>query len=355
MKTKQLYLIVSICLLASCTASSRQEEEREISYDLPVTFNPPAYICYKAPAAITIDGILSPGEWDLVPCMSAFADIAGDTQRKPFLQTNVKMVYNDQGLYIAARMEEPNIRADMTEHDSPLYLNNNFEFFFNPTNDTHNYAEYEVNALGTEWDLFLTKPYRDGGLAFSNWEFMGMESAVHINGTINNPDDTDTSWSVEIFLPWPSIYQLTPGKNKPEAGEQIRANFSRAEWEENKEGSHFWAWAPSNVKNIHLPEFWGFVQLSDRQAGTGEETFIKHPDEETKWILRNLYYRQQQYHKAFGEYAASLAGLKADDVCPEGSIARLTLSNTPSMYEITLPSSNGRVWSIRQDGMVWSD
>jgi hypothetical protein len=355
MKTKQLYLIVFICLLPSCSGPSRQEEKREIGYDLPVIFNPPAYVCYKAPAAITIDGILSPGEWDQIPWTSAFVDIAGDNQPKPFLQTRVKMTYNDSGLYIAAMMEEPNIRADMKEHDSPLYLNNNFEFFFDPANDTHNYAEYEVNALGTEWDLYLTKPYRDGGLAFSNWEFMGMESAVHIDGTLNNPTDTDTSWSVEIFLPWRSVYQLKPGKNKPEAGEQIRANFSRAEWEENKEGSHFWAWAPSNVKNIHLPEFWGFIQLSDLQAGTGEEAFIKRAEEDTKWILRNLYYRQNQYYKTFGQYAGSLTDLKADDVCPEASIAQLTLSNTPSMYEITLPSPNGRVWSIRQDGLVWSN
>jgi hypothetical protein len=348
------FLATLITLTTLTSLSSCRDERRETSYDLLVKFNPPTYVCYKAPAAVTIDGILSTEEWDLVPCMSAFVDIAGDTQPEPFLQTNVKMVYDEKGLYLAVRMEEPNIRADMTEHDSSLYLNNNFEFFFNPTNDTHNYVEYEVNALGTEWDLFLTKPYRDGGLAFNNWEFMGMESAVHLNGTINNSDDTDTSWSVEIFLPWKSIYQLKPGKNKPEAGEQIRANFSRAEWEENKKGSHFWVWAPSNVKNIHLPEFWGFIQLSGKMAGTGEDTFIKYPGEETKWILRNLYYRQNQYYKAFGEYAALLADLKAADVCPEELIARLTLSNTPSMYEITLPSPDGQVWSIRQDGLVWS-
>lgn len=370
MKAKHLYLITFSCLFASCSQSSNQEEQKEIDYDLPVTFNPPTYVCYKAPADITIDGILSPKEWDLIPWTSDFVDIAGDNQPKPFLQTKVKMTYNDEGLYIAAIMEEPHIWADMTEHDSPLFLNNNFEFFFDPTNDTHNYVEYEVNALGTEWDLFLTKPYRDGGLSFSNWEFMGMESAVYIDGTLNNPNDTDKSWSVEIFLPWRAIYQLVPGKNKPEAGEQIRANFSRAEWNteiqdgkyvkipfegEEKASERFWAWAPSNVKNIHMPEFWGFVQISDQQAGTGKETFIKQSDEETKWILRNLYYRQQKYYKAFGEYATSLANLKADEICPEELITLLTLNNTPSMYEITLSSSNGRVWSIRQDGLVWGN
>lgn len=342
--------------LLSCS-QPKQTEQREIDYDAPVVFNPPAYVCYKAPAAITIDGVLSPEEWDLLSWTSDFVDIAGGDQPKPFLQTNVKMTYDDNGLYLAALLEESHIWADMTEHDSPLFLNNNFEFFLDMTNDTHNYVEYEVNALGAEWDLFLTKPYRDKGIAFNNWEFMGMQSAVHIDGTLNNPEDTDQSWSVEIFLPWKTIYQLVPGKNKPEEGDQFRANFSRAEWNTGTQDGKecFWAWAPGNVKNIHMPEFWGFIQLSDRRAGTGEAPFIKHQDEETKWILRNLYYRQQQYHKTFNQYATSLAGLKADEVCPEESLTQLTLNNTPSMYEITLPSPNGRIWSIRQDGLVWSN
>lgn len=371
MKTKILLTTILGCILFSaCSQPSNKEERKEMKYSLPVSFNPPAYVCYRAPASITIDGILSPQEWDLVPWTSDFVDVAGDGQPAPFLQTRVKMTYNDKGLYIAATMEEPHIWADMTEHDSPLYLNNNFEFFLDPTNDTHNYAEYEINALGTEWDLYLTKPYRDGGLSFSNWEFIGMESAVNINGTLNNPNDTDSSWSAEIFLPWKSVYQLVPGKNKPEAGEQIRANFSRAEWNteiqdgkyvkipfegETKINNRFWAWAPSNVKNIHMPEFWGFVQISDQLAGTGEETFTRHSDEDTKWILRNLYYRQNQYYKTFGKYAASISELNPEEVCPEEIIPQLILNNTTSMYEITLPSPNGRVWSIRHDGLVWSN
>ncbi len=27
----------------------------------------------------------------------------------------------------------------------------------------------------------------------------------------------------------------------------------------------------------------------------GETPFVKHPSEETKWILRNLYYRQNEF------------------------------------------------------------
>lgn len=341
----------------SCTQQIQQTKNKEniIEFDQPVSFNPPTYVCYKAPSTITIDGILSSAEWDLIPWTSDFVDIEGDKQPKPYYQTRAKMAYTDEGLYIAALLEEPHVCGDITEHDAVIFKNNNFEFFLNPTNDTHNYLEFEVNALGTDWDLFLSKPYRDEGCTvLNNWEFMGMVYAVHVDGTLNNPKDTDQSWSVEIFLPWTSVYQVVPGKEKPAAGDQIRVNFSRVEWEDNNPREHNWVWAPTGVIDIHRPELWGFVQISDKMAGTGEETFTKHPDDETKWILRNLYYRQRQYFREFGKYATLSATLKPEEVCPEEILPQLTLSNTPSMYEMSLPSPTGKVWRIRQDGLVWS-
>lgn len=370
---KRIFLLTCILGVLLLTSCKQQENTRQhtMTFDAPVSFNPPTYICYKAPSPITIDGVLSPEEWDLIPWTSDFADIEGDKQPKPYLQTRAKMAYDDNGLYIAALLEEPHVWADITEHDAVIFQNNNFEFFLNPSNDTHNYLEYEVNALGTWWDLYISKPYRDEGcVVLDDWEFMGMKSAVHVNGTLNNPKDTDTSWSAEIFLPWKSVYQVMRGKKKkPAAGDQIRVNFSRVEWEtevqdgkyvkvpfkgEDKIREHNWVWAPTGVIDIHRPECWGFVQISDKPAGTGEDAFTMHPDEETKWILRNLYYRQRQYAKEFGSYATSPAELKPEEVCPPEIASQLTLSSTPSMYEITLPSPNGTVWHIRQDGLVWS-
>ncbi len=361
-----------IFLFLSCNEqTTHKQQTAEIEYLVPVAFAPPTYICYKAPFPITIDGKLSPGEWDLIPWTSDFVDIQGDKKPKPFLKTQAKMTYDDYGLYIAAMLEEPHIWADLTQHDTVLVLNNNFEFFIDPSNDTHNYVEYEVNALGTTWDLFLSKPYRDEDWVLLNdWEFMGMKSAVHVEGTLNNPNDIDKFWSMEVFVPWKSIYQLVQGKKvKPEAGEQIRVNFARVEWAtevqdgkyvkaayegEDKIRERYFVWASMDEINMHKPENWGFVQFSDKLAGTGEESFVRHSDEDTKWILRNLYYRQRQFFRKFGVYASTLADLKPEEVCPAEILPQLILGTTMSMYEITLPTPNGRVWHIRQDGLVWS-
>ena len=50
----------------------------------------------------------------------------------------------------------------LTEHDSVIFQDNDFEVFIDPDGDNHNYYEIEINALNTEWDLRLPKPYRDG-------------------------------------------------------------------------------------------------------------------------------------------------------------------------------------------------
>lgn len=356
-------------LLASCAQQSSTKADA-IAYTTPPPLNPPSYICYRAPGPIQIDGKLSPGEWDAIPWTSDFVDIEGDKQPAPTLQTRAKMAYDDEGMYFAAWMEEPHVWANLTQHDAVIYHDNDFEVFLNPTNDTHNYLEYEINALGTDWDLYLSRPYRDNPVVLNNWEFAGMKKAVHIDGTLNNPKDTDRSWSLELFIPWESLNQVIRGKGKPEPGEQMRVNFSRVEWDtevkdgayvkvpqkgEDKIREHNWVWAPTGVINIHLPEYWGYVQFSDRIAGQGETAFEKRPEEETKWILRNLYYRQNQHAAATGSYAARLADLKPEEIAPAGTAAQIKLEATPSLYEITLPAPDGKRWHIRQDGLVWAD
>ena len=195
-----------------------------------------------------------------------------------------------------------------------------------------------------------------------------MKSAVYVDGTLNNPNDTDRSWSVEVYIPWSSIYQMAGGQ-APKEGDHIRTNFSRVEWTleaqngkyvkvpikgEDKVREYNWVWAPTGAINIHMPEYWGFVQISNTEAGKGETQFVKDPNDETKWLLRNLYYRQREYAEAFGGYATVMAALKPEELCSAEQAQKLCLTNTQSMYEITLPAADGILWHIRQDGLVWS-
>ncbi|MCC8153218.1 MAG: carbohydrate-binding family 9-like protein [Tannerellaceae bacterium] len=366
-KLSSVIVLSTTLLFCSCRTN---EEIKTMDFNPVPLFNPPSYICYKAPSTITIDGKLSPGEWDTIPWTDDFTDIEGDKRPAPFYQTRAKMAWNKEGMFFAVLMEEPHVWGTITEHDAVIYHDNDFEIFLNPSNDTHNYLEFEINALGTVWDLYLSKPYRDPNhTILDNFEFAGMKTAVYVDGTINNPKDTDKSWSVEVFIPWKSIYEVMRGKDRPVAGEHMRVNFSRVQWTTEVQNGKYvkvpiggessireynWVWAPTGVINIHLPEFWGYVQFSDKIAGTGTDEFSKNPDEDIKWALRNLYYRQQQYLSEYGKYADNILALKPEEVCGNELAGKAKLYNTLSMYEITLPSPTGKTWHIREDGLVWS-
>ena len=78
-------------LLLAC-AGNNPTSGPEITYAPQPAFNPPTYVCYKAPAPITIDGKLTAEEWDAVPWTSDFTDIEGEKRPAPHFRTRAKMI-----------------------------------------------------------------------------------------------------------------------------------------------------------------------------------------------------------------------------------------------------------------------
>ena len=162
---------------------------------------PRTHTAYKTNISINIDGKVNESIWEKANWTSNFIDIEGVDD--PKYQTKIKMLWDEDFFYILADIKEPNIWADITERDAIIFHNNNFEVFIDPDGDTHNYYEIEINALNTIWDLFLTKPYRElNSLAINDWNITGLKSAIGINGTLNNPNDIDKGWIVEMAIPW---------------------------------------------------------------------------------------------------------------------------------------------------------
>ena len=141
------------------------------------------------------------------------------------------MLWDDDCLYIGADMDEPHVWGTLTEHDSVIYQDNDFEVFLDPSGRGHHYGEIEVNALNTTWDLMLTHPYRAGGSAITAWEMKGVRTAVHVDGTLNDPADLDRGWQTEIAIPWSALGEVGGTNSPPDDGDRWRINFSRVEWQ----------------------------------------------------------------------------------------------------------------------------
>ena len=45
----------------------------------------------------------------------------------------------------------------------------------------------------------------NGGKNLTSWDLKDLKKAIQLNGTINNPTDTDKSWSIELAIPFKSV------------------------------------------------------------------------------------------------------------------------------------------------------
>lgn len=343
----------------------------------PRPFDPPLpqtlkeYVCFRAPKGMVVDGDVHKAAWRAAPWTNEFVDIEGETRPQPRHRTQAKMLWDDEYFYVAAEMDEPHLWGTLTQHDSIVYHDNDFEVFLNPTGDNHCYYELEINALGTIFDLYLPKPYRDGGPADHDWNVAGLKKAIRLDGTLNNPGDVDRGWAVELAFPWRAFDRhvqsggvFVPG-TPPRAGEQWRVNFSRVQWDlEVIDGvyrkiagrpEHNWVWSPQGIVDMHRPEMWGVVQFSEAEAGSAEATTENVRDDGTRnarAALHAVYYAQARHKAERGTWARELSTLVHAGWLSASVAAATLLQMTPEGWEARTPAVGRRV-CIRHDSLVW--
>lgn len=240
------------------------------------------YACRYTKEKPSLDGSLQDSVWQHAPWSEPFVDIEGSQKPAPAQITWMKMLWDEKYLYVAALLMETDVWATYDKRDMVVFHENDFEVFIDPDGDGQSYYEIEVNAKGTIFDLYLHKPYRDGGPAMPEWNCTGLDGSVQVQGTLNDPSDVDTSWSVEMAIPWQC---LVPPENAPKdstqaqgaghspwVGDTWRMNFSRVQWQLLKTASGYtkepgtkeanWVWTPQWVIDMHRPETWGRVHFT---------------------------------------------------------------------------------------------
>lgn len=325
-------------------------------------FAPYGYTAFRPIEAIRIDGILNEASWQHAAWTEDFVDIEGEIKPRPFHRTRAKMLWDEAWLYIAAEMTEPHLWAKLKERDAVIFQDNDFEIFIDPDGDTHDYYELEINALGTLWDLLVIKPYRDRDkVAVNAWDIRGIEYAIGLDGTLNDPSDTDQAWRVELKIPMEVLEECANKTFPPSEGDYWRVNFSRVQWDtEVIEGEYHkisgkpeynWVWSPQGLVAMHYPERWGYLFFSHAEVGSVEQRYTYSDSENLKEYLRQLYYRQKQYYLDHGKYAKSLRQLQAKPIYWQGKKLKCTLETHSQGYIITLFAQPPI--SIREDGLIW--
>lgn len=246
--------------------------------------------CRRTPLAPTINGLVDCEPWNRAEWSPRFVDMA--TGAPGWWDTRAAALWDDEALYVAFRVEEPFVRADLTERDSLIFQENDVELFIDGGDC---YYELEVNARNTLYEVFfvwkdsplLERPEYDprgrnaltfGGdydrrpesfwrgthprgprWAYLDWDFPGLRSAVHLDGTLNDDTDIDRGWSVTLALPWAGMKELANGRAlPPEPGDEWRMFFGRFQKLESAgkevQPHPAWCWTPHGVYDTHMPE-----------------------------------------------------------------------------------------------------
>lgn len=287
---------------------------------------PKTYVVYKTREALDIDGKPNERDWENAAWTDSFVDIEGDIRPAPLHNTRIKMLWDEQFLYIYARLEEPHVWATLDQHDAIVFHDNDFEVFIKNLAHKTPYYELEINALGTIFDLFMPTTYRVGGSALTSWDLKGLQKAVYVSGTLNDPTDTDEFWAVEMAIPFTGVSHF--GQRQVQSPDDIwRINFSRVQWQhelvdgqyQRKQGpngrplsENNWVWSPQGVVDMHYPERWGYIRFDNRTPDQSDETTFEIPHGETvkqkAWLI---FYLQRAYRQQHDEYTTDARKLAA--------------------------------------------
>ncbi|MFA0750207.1 MAG: hypothetical protein SLRJCFUN_000610 [Candidatus Fervidibacter sp.] len=208
---------------------------------------------------IIIDGVLEEPAWRRAPSLP-LQDIKG--RKAP--ATTAKLLWDDKNLYIAFDCADTDIWATKKQRDDFLWEEEVVEVFIDPDGDGRNYYEFQVNPLGTQIDLLIPDAIEGVKDAKRNaqWNCKGWRSAVKVRGTVNQHDDTDEGWTVEMAIP---LTELVPPSSPffPRLGVVWRLNLYRIDRPKGQEKDPLLsAWSPCQ-RWFHEPEHFGRVKFTE--------------------------------------------------------------------------------------------
>ena len=258
---------------------------------------------HRAQGPIAVDGDLDKPAWRDVPRSPRFVDMVSG--EPAIYDTRVACQWDETHFYVGYWAEEPYVTATLTERDSFIWIDNYLEFFVGGDDC---YYELEINALGTVYEAFFVwqdamgkggrfdRPELDprgpnvdllGGFqdasrwgkhprgrrfAFLDFDLPGLQTAVRVDGRINDPSSVDRGWTVEMALPWSGLAGLFDGRTLPPGeGETLRCDFSRFEalkvHGKSLPENPGWSLNAHGVYDSHIPECFSVVHFTEKTAG----------------------------------------------------------------------------------------
>ncbi|ORX94000.1 hypothetical protein K493DRAFT_302319 [Basidiobolus meristosporus CBS 931.73] len=349
---------------------------------------PKTYTSYRRSGTIEIDGKLDEEAWDRAPWTETFGNVFGEDEQFPRppenIETKVKLIWDDQYLYVGALLLDPVIRA--LENEAVLgevFDDNTFQLYLDHDRTNHNYKVIQMNPNGVYKSSIYNKPPSDDG--YESWWDLGpdFEFKIYTHGEVNNKDwkpVEDGYWSVEMKIPLDrlsarvfdslgikkraeetSAMPTYMGLNflrtgfPPKGVVNIQAqsttvqstvssfflfglgNFNTLLKRHEVGPKYQTSWSPLHSNDIHHPELWGQVMF--RNTTNTYKPFVPDQSYPTRFALMQIYYGEKAYAATHdGVYTENYQDLDIDVQLVEDCIGPLKIrtSDDGVSYEASI-------------------
>lgn len=222
-------VVLSMMILLSASVCHASGPRMLAFYELRFAKQPPK-----------IDGNLDDPCWRQADRSSMYYEYHKANPGPGRLKTDLRMVYDDNGVYLAITNYDDQIskiRAERKRQDDPsLWRDDCAEIYFDPAGASIGFVKFVVNPIGTKADMKRV----DAAVTMGDWN--GTAWAAKIGKQPN-------AWIIEAFFPWSDL-----GK-KAKAGDLWRFDHVRYAYSTGKFIGV--TWSPGG--GYSSPENFGFI------------------------------------------------------------------------------------------------
>ncbi|ORX90117.1 hypothetical protein K493DRAFT_340224 [Basidiobolus meristosporus CBS 931.73] len=314
--------------------------------------SPKTHVSYRASGPIVLDGKLDDPAWEKVPWTDYFGNIQGPAgiAPPPVMNTRVKIMFDDEYIYVGAQIDEEVIRAKTKYCEGEKWDDNDFQFYLDAERTNTNLKVIKMNALGLYESLIYDKPPSNKGVG-KPWDIKSkFEFKVYTNGKVNDPRWTKVKggyWSVEWKLHKSLLSNKASTKRDVEGVPAYQnMNFLRTGYNPTSvyplpDQTNFtstaslffgippvvnspvmrkrhevtsryqFSWTPQYSNDPTNPDLWGHVEFKDTTDTS--VPFVEDPNYATRYALIQVYLAQQAYAaKNQGKFANVYSKLNLD-------------------------------------------
>lgn len=219
----------------------------------------PELVVGKVHGTITLDGKLDEADWQTAGKTARLVNTMTGAEAGP--ETYVRALWTAEKLYVGWEVKDTFLKSTFANNEDHLWEQDAVEIMVDPDGDGRNYFEIQVAPTGKSFDTRYETRRKPEPFGIMDWSSQ-IEAKVHTEGTVNDGDD-DTSYTVELAMPWSAFGLEGAPITAPRVGSNWRVNFYVMDT--GKDGRQDAAgWSPPRVGDFHVPARFGRLRFAEK-------------------------------------------------------------------------------------------